>query len=168
MGTDYHEYVVGYNCRTGHKRRKILNLCGKCIKDIWKIIDINFNAAEVVVQTRQKKVPLQYLHQAFSVIRQNDLPLNDMVCQEGFGPPRNLKKQKSPKKPNSKGPAPLPTPPSPPPPPPPSPPPPSPPPPPPPVSENKSDKSGTSKDNSSSGKTSDKSQKSTGDSNWLK
>lgn len=140
LGTDYHQYVVGYNCRTGHKRRKIVNKLF-----IISPLMLIFLTAEVVLQTRHKRVAHQYLEKAFTVIRTNDLPLNDMICQEGFGPPKKSKK-KLPKNPISTGPAPT-SPPSSPPPPPPPPPAPSPPPLPlsAPVSIKKSDKTDSSK-----------------------
>lgn len=34
-------------------------------------------------------------------MKDNDLPLKDMVCQEGFGPPRILKPPRAPKQENN-------------------------------------------------------------------
>lgn len=43
-----------------------------------------FVVAEVVLQTRRRKVPVKYLEKAYGVIKDDGLPLHDLVCQGGF------------------------------------------------------------------------------------
>lgn len=38
----------------------------------------------MILQTRSDLVPLDSLEQAYSLMDDDNLPINDMVCQDGF------------------------------------------------------------------------------------
>lgn len=43
-----------------------------------------FFSAQMVLQTRSDLIPLDSLNEAYSLMDDDDIPLNDMVCQEGL------------------------------------------------------------------------------------
>lgn len=55
----------------------------------------HFFLAEVVLQTRHKRVHAKYLSQAYDLIRKKKLPLDDMVCKRGFKKPKKTVVTKS-------------------------------------------------------------------------
>lgn len=85
LGTDYKEWLVGYNCRANKKCREYQLSQSQLILD-RNVIEFNtfFFSADVVLQTRSRRPKLKYLKEAYEVMRMNNLPLKDLVCKQGF------------------------------------------------------------------------------------
>lgn len=87
LGTDYDQWVVGYDCQTGKRKRK-QTFSFFFVELMYKKQFL----AEVVLQTRKGNIKRKYLKEAYAVLEANHLPMGDMVCETGYGKPKHKKK----------------------------------------------------------------------------